>query len=77
MSFDLTVDKRDPKNGRIVSSDPYIRYSSLDGVVYLRSGVYYTESGQIAPDDLVKRIVGKEAKLAEAKAETTGNTLKK
>lgn len=77
MSFDLTVDKRDPKNGRILSSSPYIRYSSPDGVVYLRDGVYYTESGVLAPDDLVKRVVGKEAKLTEAKAELTNNTLKK
>lgn len=68
MAFDLTVDKRDPKNGRIVSSSPYTRYSSVDGVVYLRDGVYYTESGHIAPDDLVKRVVGREAKI-EAKAE--------
>lgn len=72
MAFDLTVDKRDPKSGRVTSTNPYTRYASSDGVVYLRDGVYYTESGQIASDDLVKRVVGKEAKL-----ETPVNTLKK
>jgi hypothetical protein len=72
MSFDLTVDKRDSKSGRVVSSNPYTRYASADGVVYLRDGVYYTESGQIASEDLIKRVVGKEAKL-----ETPVNTLKK
>lgn len=70
MAFDLTVEKRDPKNGRIVSSSPYIRYSSRDGVIYLRDGVYYTESGVVAPEDLVKRIVGREAKIAEPKDNT-------
>lgn len=63
MAFDLTVDKRDPKTGRVVSSSPYTRYASADGVVYLRDGVYYTESGHIAPEDLVKRVVGREAKI--------------
>lgn len=63
MAFDLTVDKRDPKTGRITGSQPYTRYASSDGVVYLRDGVYYTESGHIAPDDLVKRVVGREAKI--------------
>jgi hypothetical protein len=72
MAFDLTVDKRDPKNGRIISSSPYIRYASSDGVVYLRDGVYYTESGQPAPEELIRRVVGREAKL-----ETTPNTFKK
>lgn len=72
MAFDLTVDKRDPKNGRIISSSPYIRYSSSDGVVYLRDGVYYTESGQPASEELIKRVVGREAKL-----EATSNTMKK
>lgn len=66
MAFDLTVDKRDSKNGRVISSDPYTRYSSPDGVVYYRGGVYYTESGQPAPEDLVKRVVGREAKLDPA-----------
>lgn len=70
MAFDLTVDKRDSKNGRITSSSPYTRYASRDGVVYLRDGVYYTESGVIAPDDLVRRVVGREAKLAEPKDNT-------
>jgi len=70
MAFDLTVEKRDPKNGRIVSSSPYIRDSSRDGVIYLRDGVYYTESGVVAPEDLVKRIVGREAKIAEPKDNT-------
>lgn len=74
MSFDLTVDKRDPKNGRIISSDPYTRYSSADGVVYLRDGVYYTESGNIAPEDLVKRVVGQESRLT---AVTPNNAFKK
>jgi hypothetical protein len=72
MAFDLTVEKRDPKNGRIISSNPYTRYASSDGVVYLRDGVYYTESGQPAPEDLVRRVVGREAKL-----ESTANTMKK
>jgi hypothetical protein len=72
MAFDLTVDKRDPKNGRIISSSPYIRYASSDGVVYLRDGVYYTESGQPAPEELIRRVVGREAKL-----ETASNTFKK
>lgn len=72
MAFDLIVDKRDPKSGRIVSSDPYTRYASSDGVVYYRSGVYYTESGQPAPEDLVRRVVGREAKL-----ETATNLMKK
>jgi hypothetical protein len=72
MPFDLIVDKRDPKSGRVISTTPYTRYSSLDGVVYLRDGVYYTESGHVAPEDFVKRVVGKEAKL-----ETPVNTFKK
>lgn len=72
MAFDLNVDARDPKTGRIMSSNPYIRYSSVDGVVYLRGDTYYTESGHIAPDDLVKRVVGKEAKFfAAAESNTT------
>jgi hypothetical protein len=66
MSFDLTVDKRDPKTGRVTTSNPYTRYSSSDGVVYLREGVYYTESGHIAPEDLVKRVVGKDAITAKS-----------
>lgn len=74
MSFDLNVDKRDPKTGRIISSNPYTRYSSLDGVVYLRDGVYYTESGHVAPEDLVKRVVGRESKV---EAPVTNSTFKK
>lgn len=72
MAFDLTVDKRDPKSGRIVDSNPYTRYASSDGVVYYRGGVYYTESGQPAPEELVRRVVGREAKL-----EAPSNTMKK
>lgn len=71
MAFDLTVDTRDPKTGRVISSNPYTRYASSDGVVYLREGVYYTESGQIAPEDLVKRVVGREAVKVEAPAQTS------
>jgi hypothetical protein len=72
MAFDLTVEKRDPKNGRIISSSPYTRYASSDGVVYFRDGAYYTESGQLASEDMIKRVVGREAKLDPA-----SNSLKK
>jgi len=65
MAFDLIVDKRDPKSGRVISSSPYIRYSSSDGVIYLREGVYYTESGHIAPEDLIRRVVGREYQPAK------------
>lgn len=71
MAFDLNVDKRDPKTGRVVSSNPYIRYASSDGVVYFREGVYYTESGQVAPEDLIKRVVGREAVKVEAPTQTS------
>jgi hypothetical protein len=77
MPFDLVVDTRDPKNGRVLKSSHYTRYSSSDGVVYLREGVYYTESGVVASEDLVRRVVGREAKLEGIKLETTANTLKK
>lgn len=69
MAFDLIVDHRDSKNGRVVKSTPYTRYSSPHGVIYARDGVFYTESGQVAPDALVEAIVGREAvqKKPEAK----------
>lgn len=71
MAFDLTVDKRDPKTGRIIESSPYTRYASSDGVVYLRDGVYYTESGHIAPEDLIKRVVGREAVIQSSASTAT------
>ena len=74
MAFDLIVDKRDPKTGRVISTTPYTRYASVDGVVYLRDGVYYTESGHVAPEDLVKRVVGRESKV---EAPATNSTFKK
>jgi hypothetical protein len=69
MAFDLTVDHRNPKNGRIEKTTPYTRYSSPHGVIYARDGVFYTESGHVAPDDLVAAIVGREVvqKKPEAK----------
>lgn len=71
MAFDLIVDKRDPKSGRIIESNPYTRHSSPDGVVYERNGEYYTESGLAAPDELVKRV------LRIDPAKTKQETLKK
>ena len=69
MAFDLTVHHRDPKSGRITEVTPYVRHANSDGVVYEREGLYYTESGHPASADLVRRVVGKEAKVVEAKAD--------
>lgn len=63
MAFDLTVHHRDPKSGRIIETTPYVRHANSDGVVYERDGLYYTESGHPAPSDLVRRVVGKDAKV--------------
>lgn len=70
MAFDLTVDHRDPKSGRIIKHTPYTCYQKSGlGQVYLRDGVFYTESGQIAPDSLVEKIAGKEVLLANKSPE--------
>lgn len=71
MAFDLTVDHRDPKNGRVVSQTPYTRYASAQGVIYLRDGVFYTESGSVAPDHLVESICGREVLTKHKKPEAT------
>lgn len=69
MAFDLTVDHRDPKNGRVTSHTPYTRYASASGVVYLRDGVFYTESGQVAPDTLIEAVAGRDALVTIKKPE--------
>jgi hypothetical protein len=75
MAFDLIVDHRDNKNGRVTKHVPYTRYASQQGVIYLRDGVFYTESGQVAPDHFVESVVGREVFLAHKKPEA--NTPKK
>jgi len=71
MSFDLTVDHRDPKNGRVVKHTPYVRFSNHVGTVYLRDGVFYTESGLVAPDSLIEGVAGLDVLLAHKKPEAT------
>lgn len=68
MAFDLKCEIRDPKSGRIVSTQHYATHLSPDGMVFERDGVYYLEDGSIAPDDVVSRIVPRRAeKKPEAK----------
>lgn len=67
MAFDLTVDHRDPKTGRIVKHTPYTAYISDAGTVYLRDGVFYTPGGEVAQDHWVESIAGRDAlKLKKA-----------
>lgn len=60
MAFDMTVDHRDPKTGRIVKHTPYVAYIASEGIVYLRDGVFYTQAGDVAEDSWVEAIAGKE-----------------
>lgn len=61
MAFDMTVDHRDPKTGRIVKHTPYAAHISNEGVVFERDGVYYLEDGKEAPEEVVLSIVGPNA----------------
>lgn len=68
MAFDLRSEIRDPKSGRVVSTQPYATHLSPDGMVFERDGIYYLSDGTVAPDDVVDRIVPKRAqKKPEAK----------
>lgn len=47
MAFDLTVHRRDPKTGRVVSVHPYKYVVSRDGSYYERDGIKYDGAGNV------------------------------
>lgn len=68
MAFDLRCEVRDPKSGRVISTQHYATHLSPDGTVFERDGIYYLSDGTVAPEEVVDRIVPKRAqKKPEAK----------
>lgn len=67
MAFDLTVHRRDPKTGRVVSVHPYKYVVSRDGSYYERDGIKYDGAGNVL--DAPKAVETVEASVAAPKDE--------